>query len=487
MAPESQAADAPAPRGAKPLSAAARHKLQKVFEHAQRCVDKGDFEYAHKLFAECVAEDPSSDIYLKGMLGNLQRKFDNNKKGAKFANLKIKSPRSALIKAADKGDWLPAFTAGCAALAVNPWDTATLLALARACGELGIDECRLIYLRAALDLDATDAVVNREAALALTQMGQFDQAIACWHRVEQAKPHDEEARQAISRLSVEKTINQGGYDAEALGDGNQTTAKKSVAGLSRGGAPSDAEQTDAADDVPLETRLLEKLQSEPGESDSYVQLADLYLHERRLDDAREILQRGQEATGGRELRLLERLEEVQLRKVQQQAKQAQQHHDHEQSDESKQLLDQSLRQVNQVELEVYDARSQREPQNPRLQLELGLRLKRAGQYKPAIQALQAARSDPKRKALVLLELGECFQKIEQYKLALANYEQSIEVGEDVHDPTRKLALYRAGVLATGLRELDRAERHLTELAGVDFGFRDVSDRLDKVARLRDSG
>jgi hypothetical protein len=41
-------------------------------------------------------------------------------------------------------------------------------------------------------------------------------------------------------------------------------------------------------------------------------------------------------------------------------------------------------------------------------------------------------------------------------------------------------------LATGLRELDRAERHLSELAGLDFGYRDVADRLDKIAQLRNS-
>jgi hypothetical protein len=28
---------------------------------------------------------------------------------------------------------------------------------------------------------------------------------------------------------------------------------------------------------------------------------------------------------------------------------------------------------------------------------------------------------------------------------------------------------------------------VSELAGLDFGYRDVSDRLDKIARLRDSG
>jgi tetratricopeptide (TPR) repeat protein len=496
MPPDSPAADQPPSRGTYPLTAAVRHKLQKVYEHAQRCVDKGDFDYGHRLFAECVSEDPSSDIYLKGMLGNLQRKYNNNKKGAKFAGLKVKSHRSALLKAADKGEWQAAFAAGCAALAINPWDTPTLLALAKACGDLEIDECRLIYLRTALDVDSKDPIVNREAALALTHMGQFDQAIACWHRVEQAKPHDEEAVQAISRLSVEKTIHQGGYDSRTLGGKASSPAgARPVAGIARGGGlasknsdtQEQGDQPDAEEKVPLETRLKAAVQEAPAEVEPYLQLADLYLHEQRIDEARQVLERGQQATGGGDLRIRERLEEVQLRAAQHHARQAQQNHDHQQTPETKKLLDRALRHVNQVELEVYLARCQREPQNPRLQLELGLRLKRAGKHKEAIRALQSARGDTKRKPLVLLELGECFQKIEQYKLALSNYEQAIEADADPHGTTRKLALYRAGVLATGLRELDRAERHLTELAGVDYGYRDVSERLDKVARLRDSG
>jgi hypothetical protein len=52
--------------------------------------------------------------------------------------------------------------------------------------------------------------------------------------------------------------------------------------------------------------------------------------------------------------------------------------------------------------------------------------------------------------------------------------------------TRKLAFYRAGVLAAELGDRDKAEKYLTQLAGIDFGYRDVADRLDKLAALRDS-
>jgi tetratricopeptide (TPR) repeat protein len=470
---------------------AVRQRLQKVYEHGQRSVEKGDFDYANQLFAQCVAEDPASIPYLQAFLSNLQKKYGNNKKGARLAGLKIKSHRSALAKAAEKGNWTAAFQAGCAALALNPWDVPTLLAMADACNQLQIDESQLTYLRWALDVDGKDPVVNRQAALALQRMGQFDQAIACWHRVEQAKPHDEEAQQAISRLSVEKTIHQGGYDPALLGTTKADTAAAaarpiSIARLSRGAAEHEAEEAEDDALTPAE-RLAAAIAKDPANLESYFRLADLHLHESRLDEAQQVLERAQQAAGGGSLPVRDRLEDLQLRRAERQVVAAQQHFEHEQTPDARQLLDRARAQANQIELEVYASRVDRDPNNPRLQFELGMRLKRAGKPKPAITALQAARSDPKRRALVLVELGECFQRIEQYKLALSHYEQALEACDSSDEETRKLALYRAGVLATGLRELDRAERHLAELAGLDYSYRDVSDRLDKIARIRDSG
>jgi len=474
-------------RGPAPLTTAVRQRLQKLFEHAQRCVDKKDHDYANQLFSQCVAEDPANLIYLQSFLANLQSKYGDNKKGAKMAGLKIKSHRSAMAKAAGKGEWPAALQAGCAALSVNPWDIPTLLAMAEACNELAIDECQLYYLRWAMDIDAKDATVNRQAALALQRMGQFDQAIACWHRVEQAKPHDEEALQAISRLSVEKTIHEGGYDPEILKDDSSSTSgeKVSVARYSRDSADPLPE-----DDLSPEERLRAALAADPSVIENYLQLSDILVHDARLDEAEKLLERGLSASGGGDLNIRERLEDIQLRRAHHQLAVAEQRHAQEPTEETQQQVLHFRKLANQRELEIYSVRADRDPGNTRLKFELGLRLKRAGKIKEAITTLQAARSDPKRKSLAQLELGECFQKIEQYKLALASYEQAeesaLETTGEADSEIRRLALYRAGVLATGLRELDRAERHLTELAGLDFGYRDVSDRLDKLAQLRDS-
>jgi tetratricopeptide (TPR) repeat protein len=111
--------------------------------------------------------------------------------------------------------------------------------------------------------------------------------------------------------------------------------------------------------------------------------------------------------------------------------------------------------------------------------------------------LQVARSDPKHRGIVLLDLGECFQQIKQYRLAKEHYAQAVEAMPEKEVESRKKALYRAGVLAMGLSEVEKgtinetelndAEKFLTQLAALDFGYKDVSDRLDKIAQARDKG
>ncbi|MEM8944746.1 MAG: tetratricopeptide repeat protein [Planctomycetota bacterium] len=467
-------------RYAAPLSTAARQRLQKVFEHAQRCVDVQDYDYGNRLFTQCLVEDPCNLVYLQNFMLNLQKKYEDNKRGGRLASLKIKSQRSTLNKAVSKGEWEEALTAACSALTLNPWDIPTLLALASAYEQLRSDECELYCMRCALNADSKDVDVNRQAGKSLQRMGQFDQAIACWQRVKQELPQDDEARQSIARLSVEQTIDKGGYDPTMLDNSEGSAAESiSVAQLSKDSAP--------LDDRPVEVRLKEALQAEPTEADHYLQLADLYLRGNRFDEAERVLAEGSSACGAGNLELRSRNEDVQLRRVAHLSTLAQQRYEQDPTEEALQLAHRYRVQANQVELEIYAARSERDPKNTRLRVELGLRLKRAGKVKEAITAFQAAKTDTRRGGAVLVELGECFQHIEQYKLALSHYEQALEAIDEPADEIYRKALYRAGVLSTGMEEYDRAEHHLSALAALDFGYRDVADRLDKLAGLRDSG
>jgi len=75
--------------------------------------------------------------------------------------------------------------------------------MASAVREMGFDEVELAYLKTALDANSADPDINRLCAIALRERKRYDEAIICWHRVEQAKPEDEEAAQFVQPESRE--------------------------------------------------------------------------------------------------------------------------------------------------------------------------------------------------------------------------------------------------------------------------------------------
>ena len=70
---------------------------------------------------------------------------------------------------------------------------------------------------------------------------------------------------------------------------------------------------------------------------------------------------------------------------------------------------------------------------------------------------------------------------------MANYAQAVELIPDQQEDDKKMAFYRAGVLAMGMKDLDKADNYLTELAAREYGYKDVAERLDKIRELRDKG
>lgn len=482
-----------------PLPPAVRQRLDQLFVHGKKSLDKGDCEYAHDLFTQCVTEDPGNVGYLQHFRANLVKQHGQIKKKKSLTGYQAKN--SPVAKANAKGDWTVAFQMGCQALKKNPADLAVLRDLAEACAELGHEECRLFYLRWALDIDSQDLETNRHAAAALEKVTQYDQAIACWQRVLQKKPDDQEARNAVSRLSVEKTIQKGGYNNEAMHGSTgapdmklarvaDLAARHSADLESNTGPPPfnpPVEAPEAQDNRTEEQRLLDEINAQPDEPSRYLVLADRMVAADRLQEAERLLIKA--GTLSRDQAILERLEDVRLRRGHQQVTIARQRLANSPSDLAQETVQRAVAQANQIEVEVFTARAARQPNKPELQFELGLRLKRIGRHREAIKAFQAARGDSRRTAETQLNLGECFQQIEQYKLAMSSYKNSVEASEtaistDISDELRKLALYRAGVLAMGMKELEQAEKWLTDLAALDFAYRDVADRLDKIARIR---
>jgi tetratricopeptide (TPR) repeat protein len=408
-------------------------------------------------------------------LHNLHRKYNNNKKGAGFTSaLKSSALKASLKKSSLKKDWPALFKTGLELLKLNPWDSSTLIQMAHACEAMHCLETELAWLRAALDVYPNDSDINKQCAVALTKQGHFDQAIVCWARVEKSRPGDEEALRAISDLQVRKTEAQLVRRTERVAEAAALEAAAESAGP-------------AAIKLTRQQELQQAITENPANLDAYIQLAELHARDDRYNEAERILRGALEASGG-DLRVREAYEDMGLRRARYQVQVAEQRANDNDSEDAQNLAARMRQELNRLETDVFRSRTERYPTVVSWKVELGLRLKRAGNYSEAIKVFQPATGDPRRRGQVHVELGECFQQIKQYKLAMTNYEAAIEALADRGEPDlRKKALYRAGVLAMGLEDLNLAEKHLTELAGLEYGYRDVAERLDKIAELRHKG
>jgi tetratricopeptide (TPR) repeat protein len=371
-------------------------------------------------------------------------------------------------RAASNAQWRDVIKQGVEILKSNPADHACLLAMAEACGNLMFVECQAVYLRAALDAAPADAEVNRQCGRYAASQGNFDQAIECWRRIARIKGLTEEAEREIAQLSVDKTI----------------TAGKGLVGRAAANQPAAGAET--AKPVDRRAELMQSVRDNPADVDGTLELADLFEQDGRIDEAEKLLARALSASGN-ELKVREHVEDRQLRWAKSKVMIAEQRLAASDTPENRETVDKLKRAQLRQELEIFGARSSRYPENLTWRYELALRLKAAGKFPEAIRYFQEALKDVRRKGAISLELGECFQSIKQYPLAMQNYEAAVEALTDRELELRKRALYRAGVLAAGLKDLDAAQKHLSAVAGLDYGYRDVAERLDKLRSAKDNG
>ncbi len=454
------------------LSAAERSRLQQCFQTGTQSVVK-NIDYAIEMFRACVTGDPANPIYLQSFLGTVRRK-QGPKKGGGLTALFSAPSRGGLRKllAADKSREV--IQQGLEILKSNAYDHAALLVMAEAAGKLGFVDAQRVYLKAALDATPGDAEVNRHCARFLASRGEYDQAVACWVRISKMKGLDDEAQRAIADLQVTKTI--------VAGQG--LPGRAAPVGAQKPGAAPAPEAAPAATD--RRAGLEQAIAKNPADIDAYLELADIVERESSADEAGKVLDKALAASGN-DIKIREHIEDRQLLWSRHRVLLAEKRLAESDTPENRGTMERLRSAQLKYEIEVYAARAARYPENITWKYELAMRLKAAGNHAEAIKNFQEVLHDVRRRGAVALELGECFQKIRQYTLAMRNYQTAVDLLTDRENDLRKRALYRAGVLATGLDDVDAARKYLSTLAELDFGYRDVAERLDKLTPGKDKG
>mgnify|MGYP002623096790 FL=1 len=488
-----------------------RRRLQECYQRGCELVSRSkyDFDYANAMFTECVVADPANVVYIDDFLDNLRKKYGNNKRGAR---LRILAGKGNFKKAVAAEDWSEVFRLGPDILKTNPWDIPTLPALALACEPHGSTDAEFKYLKIALDARPLDAEVNRHCARSLERIGQFDKAIACWHRVEEACPNDREAKQNISQLTMEKNRSKVGIDEDDEDDVavDHEKARKRAAWNKRYRAVKKARQKgegygdgpptlvpfedeSAANATKREIKLTRRqmleqaIVADPTELDNYFNLAELLAHGEKYGDAERVLQKAAMVSPG-DQRVRERLENLELRRARGQLVIAEMRAAHLDTPEARQLVADLSEHLNRIELDFFYKRTERYPDDLGVKYELGLRLRKSGNFSEAIKYLLEAAKEFRQAPGSHIVLGECNQCLKRYTEALYHYRKAAETAAELGQvDCQLLGLYRAAVLASGLKEYELAEKHFRQIMEIDETYKDTQSRLDKIQRNRQNG
>lgn len=132
------------------------------------------------------------------------------------------------------------------------------------------------------------------------------------------------------------------------------------------------------------------------------------------------------------------------------------------------------------ELGVFKERTERYPTDLRMKFELAVRMFQAGQFDEAIPLFQAARNDPKNKSACAMYLGRCFFRKNYFTQAIPTLRDALEAHPFRDDDVAKEMFYWLGRSQEAAEKTQDADSTYGELLQLDYNYRDVRERLDKL-------
>jgi tetratricopeptide (TPR) repeat protein len=370
--------------------------------------------------------------------------------------------------AKQRRDYVRVLEHGEQVLARNPWDTGTQLDMAAAADALGLIDVAIFILTQAREKDHKDVTLNRALARLLEKRGNFTEAIKLWEQVRQKVPSDAEAQHKAKDLAASETIQRGKYDKAVMSDSSamrMALEAQAAAATDRAGREVDT--------------LKAKIEADPTQPGPYLQLAALHRKQHRPEQAVEALQQGLGPTG-RDFQIQVELAELELEPFRKNLALTDQQLKEEPGDEElRKVRVRLLKEINTRELELLRLKSDRQPGDLSLRLDLGVRLLRAGQTEEAIGELQQVRKDPRLLGKAAMYLGFCFKSKNNWRLAERNFQEAMKNLPAGEDASRKEVMFQ---LATGNAEagdLSAAVDVGHELANQDYLYRDIGRLLDE--------
>jgi len=450
---------------------------QAFFEKARKAAEGKSYDYAIEMYLDGLRHAP--DALEEGHLPlcelGLQRRGRGGKKPSmveRMKRLRGKTPLEQMLNA----EYL---------FAKDPDHTPYAEAMLRAAVEGGYH--KTAHWIANLIFQTNNAIERPSLQTYLLlkdsykALGQYDKAVAACQRAVKMRPDDKDLADEFKNLSAELTMSRGKYGSG--GDFRQSIldqeAQAKLYAQDRVIKTKDyritavedarrayAQEPDVAKHAFNLADALADLETDEAENEAIQLLEGLY--ERRQDF------RYMERAGLLKIRQIKRWRRAARKQLK--AKPA--------NAEARAEVEELEKALHATEMEHYRLCMENHPTDLAAKYEYALRLMHNGQYNEAIPLFQDAQRDPRRKISAMDKIGYCFFLKQWYADAIDVFTRAIEAYEIKDDATAKDLRYNLARAHEEQGDSEIALELYRRIAQLDFGYKDVCDRVD---RLRAAG
>ena len=454
-------------------------KAYAFFERARKAADTENFDYAIEMYLEGIRYDPDAleQGHLRLFELAMKRQGKNGKKPSmveKMKRMRGKTPLEQMLNAeyllAKDPDHLPYAEAMLKAAVAGEYR--------RTVGWI----TNLIFQanNASSRPSASTYMLLKDSYKAI---GQYDKAIVACQLASRLKPQDADLADEFKNLTAELTMARGKYDQEGdFRQSIQNREEQEKLQSQQAVVKTEDYKQSAVDEV---RRAYTQDPNLPKNIFGLAQALSEMQESKADNEAIELLENAYKTK--KDFSYKQRAGLIRMKNLRRKIRRAKSAVQAKPADaEAKARLSKLNARLNIVELEHYGSCVANYPTDLQAKFEYGSRLIRNKKFDEAIPLFQEAQKDPRHKISSMDKIGLCFFLKGWYADAIDIFTQAIELYEIKDDGVAKDLRYN---LARSYEQQGNTEKALEiyrKIAQLDFGYRDVRQRVDKL-RSKGSG
>ena len=310
-------------------------------------------------------------------------------------------------------------------------------------------------------------------------IGEAERAVAACKSALNIKPNDGELAEEFKNLSARLTLSRGRYEEE----GDFRKSLKDKEGQERLAASHGAVKSEDYRQTSLEAAKKD-FAADPDLEKNIVNLAEAFCGlntDKGALEAISVLENAYHRTKNFSFR--QRAAKIRILQIKAKVRDAKTRFAKNPGDSAaKEAAAKLTEQLNNVELEFYQQCVQNYPTNLSFKYDLGVRLVRKGSFDEAIPYFQDAQKELKHKISAKNQIGYCFFKKGWYTDAIDIYKDAIGSHEFEDDSVAKELRYNLARAYEAENDIEKAMELYRKLAQLDFSYKDVRLRLDKLRK-----